>query len=267
MKNKRRLTMIILGSLLGLCVICGVIVAISPKSQQNPTKAPDTAAPGQQLPTKSEGTSPTLVQPTIASSNTSMPLPTATATLTPLPTATQTMTPLPPATQTAVAVIAKQTQAAIDATSTRQALYDQQTATAEAVNATKTQVAMNKTATAEVLAAYRAATAQAISAQATKIAEYVVLPWQELANYADKYTGQKVKVSGQVFNINNDTELQMWFGSREAIYVVMAEPFSGIYEDSWIIVYGTVQGENCGTNAFGGEVCQPLLVDAFYKIP
>jgi hypothetical protein len=58
----------------------------------------------------------------------------------------------------------------------------------------------------------------------------------------------------------------MYLGwSYDAVYVVMRSPFSNIYEDDWIVVYGTIDGENCGTNAFGAEICQPLLIDAFYE--
>ena len=71
---------------------------------------------------------------------------------------------------------------------------------------------------------------------------------------------------GRVFNINGDTELQIWMGwTYDALYVIMREPFDDIYEDDWIVVYGIVMGEDCGTNAFGGTVCQPVLMDAWYE--
>jgi uncharacterized membrane protein YcgQ (UPF0703/DUF1980 family) len=174
---------------------------------------------------------------TLTSTPTPTPSPSPTFTVT--PTKTDTPTPIPPQTQTA-----------------------------QAVNATKTQAASIKTSTASALSAQRTGTAQVRWARATKMAEYKVVPWKDFITYPKKFAGQKLKVSGQVFNVNGDTQLQMWVGVYEAVYVVMAEPFSDIYEDSWIIVYGTVAtDENCGTNAYGAEICQPLLVDAFYIYP
>jgi hypothetical protein len=137
--------------------------------------------------------------------------------------------------------------------------------TAQAVALTRTSVAIKATATREALIAQRTATAQAIAATATEIARYTSIKWQELVNYAEAHTGELVKVRGKVFNINGDQQLQMWIaGTTEAVYVVMSEPFSGIYEDDVLLVYGKVAGENCGKNAYGAEVCQPLIIDAFY---
>jgi hypothetical protein len=263
MKKKRNVVLIILGSVLGLCILCTVVVAVTPKSQSTPTAA---LAPGEVAEKQAEGKE-TSNPGEITSSTIQLFTSTSQATSTPQSTETSTSVPIPPATQTREAVLVMQTQVAQGATATRQAIYEIQTATTVAQNAAKTQAAMNKTATVEAINTNRTSTAEAKSVQATKIAEYQTIPWKELITYPDKYTGQKVKVSGQIFNINGDTELQMWIGNMEAIYVVMAEPFSGIYQDSWIIVYGTVQGQNCGTNAFGGQVCQPLLNDAFYTIP
>jgi uncharacterized secreted protein with C-terminal beta-propeller domain len=263
MKKKRNVVLIILGSVLGLCILCTIVIAVTPKSHSTPTAA---LALGEVAEKQAEGNG-TSNPAEITSPTNRLFTSTSQATSTPQPTETSTAVPVPPATQTREAVLAKQTQVAQGATATRQAIYEIQTATSVAQNATKTQAAMSKTETVEVLNTNRTSTAEVKAAQATKIAEYQTIPWKELITYPEKYTGQKVKVSGQIFNINGDTELQMWIGNMEAIYVVMAEPFSGIYQDSWIIVYGTVQGQNCGTNAFGGQVCQPLLNDAFYTIP
>lgn len=128
----------------------------------------------------------------------------------------------------------------------------------------------NATQTARAIAnatigAHATATRVAENARATEVAQYTAIADKELATYPDAHVGEKVRVRGRIFNINNDRELQMWLGwSYDAVYVVMRRPFSGIYEDEWITVYGTVRGEHCGTNAYGGQVCSPLLENAFY---
>jgi cytoskeletal protein RodZ len=260
--KKRNLILILVGVVVGLCIICSVAAALTPSKKGTPTTPPNSAALVQPLQTSTEASAPFKSTDTPVPTDTNTPQPTST------PTPEPTETPLPPATQTALAALALQTEVAQNATATRQELNSEQTATVDARNATATQAASDKTATAEAINANRTATAQVLSAQATKIAEYATIPWKDLVTYPDKYKGQKVKVSGQVFNINGDTELQMWIGDgSEAVYVQMSDSFSDIYEHSWIIVYGTVEGENCGTNAFGGTVCQTLLLDAFYKLP
>jgi hypothetical protein len=167
------------------------------------------------------------------------PTKTATVTLTPTPTNTKTPTPtpLPPTILTAQALALTQTKVAGNATATKQAYYLQQTATA-----------------------------QVKSAQATQIAQYKDIDWHELVSYANQHIGEKVKVRIRVFNIVSTTELQGYFaGTYEAVYVKMLNPFSGLYEDNSITVYGTVGGDECFDNAYGAQICQPLLKDAFYE--
>jgi hypothetical protein len=90
---------------------------------------------------------------------------------------------------------------------------------------------------------------------------------RELSTYPDNHAGERVKVKGMVFNINSDSELQIFLGNSSdyPAYIVFDEPFQGIYEDEYITVYGVVYGETCGTNAFGGEICQPLIEADFYE--
>jgi hypothetical protein len=175
-------------------------------------------------------------EPTLTRTASSTPTRTASPTRTATATRTDTATPLPPGTQTALARFATQTAVSLHSTATRQA-----------ANARGT------------------ATVQAYWAHATLIAQYTRIPARELITYPDSHTGERVVVQGWVFNVNGNEELQMYVrGTYDAIYVVMASPFSDIYEDMSITVYGTVAGETCFTNAYGAEVCQPLLVDAFY---
>jgi hypothetical protein len=190
------------------------------------------------------------VIPTLQSTQT--PLPTDTATLTPTktltptrtptntktptPTKTDTPTPLPPATQTAIAVAAKKTQVM---------LYALATQTARAANLT--------------------ATANAKSRWATQIAPYEKIDFRELLNYPNNHIGEKIVINGRVFNIVGDNEFQMYYDwSYDAIYVKIKSTLSGLYEDNYITVYGTIGGEECFDNAYGAQICQPLLEDAFW---
>jgi hypothetical protein len=128
----------------------------------------------------------------------------------------------------------------------------------------------NTTKTAQAIAnatkgADATATRQARNARATQVAQYPEADWKALLNYADDHIGEKVKIRAQVFNINSNTEFQMWNWNRDAVYIVMETPYSDIYERDWVTVYGVILGEHCGTNAFGGEVCQPLIMGDFYE--
>lgn len=120
------------------------------------------------------------------------------------------------------------------------------------------------------LQAERAADVAAAKATVAAIAsEYGTLPWRELVTYASKHGGEKLRVSGRIFNIvpGSSTQLQMFIaGTTEAVYVEMEDPFSGLYEDTNITVYGEVldEGFHCFENSSGGQVCQPALVHAFY---
>jgi len=182
---------------------------------------------------------------TLTPTNTSTSTKTSTPTKTMTPTNTNTATPLPPATLTQQVVEATQTE--------------------RAENAKSTQDTKNKNYTAT--ASIRTKTAQSYNRTATAIASYEEIYWKELVNYPDNYIGQKVVVRGRVFNIGDDY-IQIWIaGTYEALIAVFKEKIAGIYEDDSITVYGIVSGERCGTNAFGGEVCQPALKDAWYTKP
>jgi len=87
---------------------------------------------------------------------------------------------------------------------------------------------------------------------------------RDFVTYPEKYTGQYVVVPGIVFNINSNTELQLYFGGdRESpVYVVAAEPYDDIYVDDDVVVFGNAAGSNCGTNSFGARICQALITDA-----
>ena len=128
-------------------------------------------------------------------------------------------------------------------------------------NATQTkQAIINATQGADATA-----TEVARIAKATEIAQYNTIDKKELLTYADQHAGEKIRIEGRIFNINGNTELQIWLGwSYDAAYIIMREPFSGVYEDDWITVYGEIRGEECFENFAGGTTCQPIIIDAFY---
>ena len=217
--------------------ICGTVfgISISPGDEAEPTPEGQAMAPAETA---------ALVR---SPSPTSTRSPTASATRTATSTSTATSTPLPPATQTALAIAGSRTSLAETAAANATVAAQAATSTRQALNAQRTQVA------------------RATAARATEIARYTQIDYRELINYADAHIGELVWVRGRVFNINSTEEFQMYFaGTYEALYVTTEDPFSGLYENDVITVYGVVGGETCGTNAFGAEICQPLLIEAFF---
>lgn len=108
----------------------------------------------------------------------------------------------------------------------------------------------------------RTATAEAIAATATFVAQYLPIKEQELVNYANRHAGETVIVWGSVFNIVDDTTIQIHLrDTGEAAVIVSADPVT-VYKGDTITVYGTVGGFYTGTNAFGADIKQPELDDA-----
>ncbi len=158
---------------------------------------------------------------------------TQTAAVTNTPSPTSTRTPLPTRTITSTSLPSN-------------------TPTATALPGTKTAVAAFLTQTR-------------VATQVTFMASFKPIDIRELITYPNNHIDEKVMVKGKIFNINGNRELQIWVGGNlDAVYVVMRSTFSGIYEDDSITVYGTIAGESCGTNSFGSEICQPLIINAFY---
>lgn len=109
-------------------------------------------------------------------------------------------------------------------------------------------------------------TQQAQATQTAEISKYQPIDIRELITYPNDHIGELVIVIGRVFNVNSNTELQIMVGDGfDAVYIVAREPYSGIYEDDTIKVYGLIYGENCGENSFGSTICQPLLMDAIIE--
>jgi hypothetical protein len=95
---------------------------------------------------------------------------------------------------------------------------------------------------------------------------------RELAIGRGYTVGDRLSVSGTVFNIEVDqdgTYMQIWVnapdGSQEAVVVVYEGDSAGLFEGSWVTAYGTYIDEMCGTNAFGAEICQLLIVADFLE--
>lgn len=80
-------------------------------------------------------------------------------------------------------------------------------------------------------------------------AQYQQVDVRDLVIRTDDFVGKKLVVSGSVFNIQvqgTNTGMQIWAttvdGSQEAIVVQYSGDSSGIYEGTWVTVYGTGVG-------------------------
>lgn len=95
-------------------------------------------------------------------------------------------------------------------------------------------------------------------------AQYQWVDTRDLVIRPGEFEGDKIAVSGSVFNIDvegNLTVMQIWLdGGSEAAVIVYFGDTRGIYEGTWITVYGTGDGTFTGTNAFGGTIVQPMIV-------
>ncbi len=196
----------------------------------------------------------TAIAKTMVANPTTADPPTVTVTISPTltdipPTPTKTNTPTKLPTRTPTATLDP---------ATGTALYKAQQATKKAGDATATKM---------VVSARRTYTAVAKAGTATEIASYLNINAKELVTYPKNHKGERVKIRGRIFNINNNQEFQMWVGGGygDPVYVYMLEPYSDLYEDNYVTVYGVVADETCGKNSFGGEVCQPLIMGTFYE--
>ncbi len=90
---------------------------------------------------------------------------------------------------------------------------------------------------------------------------------RELAIGRGFTAGDKLSVSGSVFNIEVDSDgtyMQIWVGapdgSTEPVMIYYEGDSTGVFEGTWVTAYGTYIGPICGTNAFGGQICQPAIL-------
>jgi hypothetical protein len=288
-KPKKSRLPLILGIVVLLIIICCFGVYLVSKipstgSIEPPAAARQTSASIAQL-----GSDSSMITDTPTPS---MPSMTPTLTPSPINTPTPTMTQTPTETllpKTATAAVRATAEAA---TATAQSANKTATAAflASAKAGTATAQSVNKTATAASLATANAirqghmtetsvaieathtaraaaitATREAFIATATEVASYKELYWKELVTYPDKHIGEKVIVRGVIFHVISDSEFQMYVsGTYNAVWVTMMDSYTGIYEDTSVVVYGVVFGTQCGTNAFGAEICQPAIIGTFF---
>jgi endonuclease YncB( thermonuclease family) len=97
-------------------------------------------------------------------------------------------------------------------------------------------------------------------------AQYQQVDVRDFTIRTDDFTGKKIVVAGSVFNIQVQggyTGMQIWAttvdGAQEAIVVQYRGDSSGIYEGTWVTVYGVGAGRFEGINGFGAPISQPLI--------
>lgn len=112
--------------------------------------------------------------------------------------------------------------------------------------------------------------------------EYPVLSdVREIAIRPGSYIGDKVQFTGRIFNIQVASAgqiatlgdqrtyqvpvvMQVYVvapdGSEEAVFIGYDGDTTGMFEDTYVSIYGTVVGTQSGTNGFGGGITQPLVI-------
>lgn len=95
-------------------------------------------------------------------------------------------------------------------------------------------------------------------------AQYQAIDARDLVIRPTEFTNEKIVVTGTVFNIQvegNVTFMQIWLDgtNMEAAVIGYEGDSRGIYEGTWITVYGVGRGTFEGTNAYGAAIVQPLI--------
>ncbi len=134
---------------------------------------------------------------------------------------------------------------------------------AEVAVVTRTAQAQRVAWTRTAIMDSRMATNDVKTATAMFIAEYKPIDRRELTSYPNRHIGEKVIIQGRVFNIIGEYAFQMFLAnSYDAVVVRTRDPLEGIYENTFLKVYGEVAGTWIGTNAYGAEIEQPLIEEA-----
>jgi endonuclease YncB( thermonuclease family) len=94
--------------------------------------------------------------------------------------------------------------------------------------------------------------------------QYQIIDARDLVIRPGEFEGEKIMVTGSVFNIQVDgnlTVMQIWLDGApgEAAVIAYQGNSRGIYEGTWISVYGVGAGTFTGTNGFGATIVQPLI--------
>jgi hypothetical protein len=96
-------------------------------------------------------------------------------------------------------------------------------------------------------------------------AEYTWVDTRELVTRPFVFEGEKIAVSGSVFTIQAEpgfTGMQIWVDTpngQEAVVIAFEGDLPGVYEGTWVTVYGIGAGTFEGTNGFGATIVQPLI--------
>lgn len=95
-------------------------------------------------------------------------------------------------------------------------------------------------------------------------AQYQWIDARDLIIRPDSFRGDDIAISGSVFNIQvqgNQAIMQIWVdgGNYDAVIVYFEGDTSGIYEGTWVTIYGQGAGTMDITNAYGAQITQPLV--------
>jgi len=95
--------------------------------------------------------------------------------------------------------------------------------------------------------------------------QFEQVDWRDFSTYPEKYEDEFIKLTCRVFNVISNEQFQCYYpGTYDAYFVVSLEAFDDIYDNSYLTIYGVGAGEHCGTNAYGAEICQPLVFAEFF---
>lgn len=97
-----------------------------------------------------------------------------------------------------------------------------------------------------------------------KRGQYEWIDARDLVIRPGNFKDKKIAVSGSVFNIQVEgdfTFMQIWVdgGNYDAVMIGYEGDSTGIYEGTYITVYGVGRGTLDGTNGYGAKITQPLI--------
>lgn len=109
-------------------------------------------------------------------------------------------------------------------------------------------------------------TATAVQATKQYIAGFSTIAWKELKGYPDNHSGEKIKIKGELFQIIGGIDMLLWYpGTYDAFYVSFLKPYTGVYEDDILTIFGNVIGEFCYDTRSGGSNCVPKIQGYWFQ--
>ena len=108
----------------------------------------------------------------------------------------------------------------------------------------------------------------AIAVQTTKdyLNSFSKLEWRELNNYPNNHKGEKIRITGRIFQIIDAIDMLLWYpGTYDAFYVSFLKEFTGIYEDDSITIFGYIEGSYCYSTMSGGSNCVPKIIGIWFE--